>query len=389
MDYQTARFVGDIGERRVSDALASEAPALGYRLLNNLLLLDDQTTAQIDHLIVDRFGILVVETKSYHALIRGKSTDKRWTACYPGSAKKREQFLNPLLQNDRHREMVHRILGAHGLRYPAEYVQSLVVFAGGNLKALAVDDVDSMRVIPDSEIVDYLRARCGDFPPNPGALDAEQVANILSLFNSVNHAGNPEVEALHAENVLRATRRFGGRSRGAKRGSGSPAPRIPTASRQIFNSTDRYPDGSQFRSRSRRPARLSSFVSGLLVVALGMWILYGGGVSLVSGLASLWLHPSAVSLAPQAPAPEALPITDPTQPVSYDVPLALQRIREASPGIFARLANPTRPELSTTRGLPTYTWQYLDKPAGNAVTAHTIAITLGPDGQIAGVTGSQ
>ena len=389
MDYRTARFVGDIGERRVGDVLAGEAPALGYRLLNNLLLIDDQTTAQIDHFVVDRFGILVVETKNYHALIKGKSTDKRWTACYSGGAKKREQFLNPLLQNDRHREMVHRILGAHGLRYPAEYVQSLVVFAGGNLKALAVDDVDSMRVIPDSEIVDYLRARCGDFPPNPGALDAEQIANILSLFNSVNQAGNPQVVELHAENVARASRRFGGRSRDAKRAPGSPAPRIPTASRQVFNSTDRYPDGSQFRRRSRRPAGLSSFVAGLLLIAVAMWVLSGGVVSLVSALATLWLHPSVASIAAQAAAPETRLITDSMQPVSYDVPLALQRIREASPGIFARLANPTRPQLSTTRGLPTYTWQYLDKPAGNAVTAHTIAITLGPDGQIAGVTGSQ
>ena len=130
LNYDQASAIGNVGERRVGDSLRTEAAALGYRLIDNLLLIDDRTTAQLDHVIVDRFGILVVETKNYHALIKGKSDEQFWTACYSGKQRRRERFQNPLRQNDRHREMLHRVLGAFGTNLPPGYLQNLVVFAG-------------------------------------------------------------------------------------------------------------------------------------------------------------------------------------------------------------------------------------------------------------------
>ena len=232
LNYDQASAIGNVGERRVADSLRAESAALGFRLIDNLLLIDDRTTAQLDHVIVDRFGILVVETKNYHALIKGKSDEQFWTACYSGKQRRRERFQNPLRQNDRHREMLHRVLGAFGTNLPSGYLQNLVVFAGGNLSQLSLDDADSMRVIPDRDIADYLRARCGDFPPNPGALDAEQVTDLISVLKSANQASNPDVIALHAENVGRATRRFGDRFGAAGRPRARPRTRAPMARRR-------------------------------------------------------------------------------------------------------------------------------------------------------------
>jgi len=154
----------------VADLLRAEAPRLGYKMLNNLLLVDDRTTAQIDHVLVDRFGIVVVETKNYHALIRGRSDDRKWTACYSGKERRRERFPNPLRQNDRHREMLHRVLGACGRR----------VSTGSTSRASSSSPAGTSRISNSTmsircascagpEVVDYMRARCGDFSANPGA----------------------------------------------------------------------------------------------------------------------------------------------------------------------------------------------------------------------------
>ena len=389
MNHTQASAIGDIGERRVGDVLRSEAPALGFRLIDNLLLVDDLTTAQLDHVLVDRFGILVVETKEYRALIKGTSDDRFWTARYSGSGRRRDRFLNPLRQNDRHREMIHCILGASGRNLPPGYVQSLVAFAGGNLERLKVSEVDSMRVVPDREIVDYLRARCGDFQPNPGALDAEQVADLISLLESVNQAGNPDVIALHAENIGRATRRFGDWLHGNRPASSSAPSMSPYGAPTIYHAGARYPDVSNhapLRADSRRDRLMRQLLAALVLCVMAWWLLLGGGVVLI-GTVSTYLASAVVgglgTLTPAVTAPVPAPAT---QQVGYDVPLALRRLQEVDPTTYAKLSNASSPGLSVTRGLPTYTWQYVDQVAQGAATISSIAVTLDGNGRIVGVT---
>jgi len=387
LDYAQASAIGDVGERRVGDLLRSEAPALGYCMLDNLLLVDDQTTAQLDHVLVDRFGVVIVETKNYHALIRGKSDEKFWTACYSGKGRRRERFLNPLRQNDRHREMLHRVIQACGRRLPPEYVQSLVVFAGGNLAHLKVDDADALRVVPSREVVDYLRARCGDFQPNRGALDAQQVADLVSLLQSLNQARNHEVVAQHAANVTRASRRFGGQLRRNRPAPNTAPHHSPYGAPAVYNQNTRYPDGSQFAPARRNPwwARLGrQLLPLMLLLAFGWWFVDGGGGAVLGGaIASSILGATNRSAAAVSARPPTVSVA------TYDVSLARRKLKEASPSVYRQLANAETPRLSMTRGLPTYTWQYVNKTAANAVSVQEISVTLDAAGNIVGVTGGR
>ena len=389
LNYDQASAIGNVGERRVGDSLRTEAAVLGYRLIDNLLLIDDRTTAQLDHVIVDRFGILVVETKNYHALIKGKSDEQFWTACYSGKQRRRERFQNPLRQNDRHREMLHRVLGAFGTHLPPGYLQNLVVFAGGNISQINLDDADSMRVIPDREIVDYLRARCGDFPPNPGALDAEQVTDLISVLKSANQASNPDVIALHAENVGRATRRFGDRFRSSRPSPSPSSNTSPYGAPTIYHRGVRYPDGSQSAPARRPPASKSTFLAllaAVLVLTVGWWAFVGGGLISLANfgavLSSRGLAGFGAETTPNGAAPAAT-----TGVVAYDVNLALQRLTEASPEIRQRLSNASQPQLSVTNGMATYTWEYVSKSTQSSASVARISITLDSSGQIVGVTG--
>ena len=59
----------------------------------------DGTTSQIDHLIVSKYGLFVIETKNYDGWIFGDETSKDWTQVIYG---KKFKFFNPILQNKGH-----------------------------------------------------------------------------------------------------------------------------------------------------------------------------------------------------------------------------------------------------------------------------------------------
>ena len=51
-----------------------------YRVLNDVTLLtDDENTTQIDHIIISRFGVFVIETKARSGWIFGTETQREWT----------------------------------------------------------------------------------------------------------------------------------------------------------------------------------------------------------------------------------------------------------------------------------------------------------------------
>lgn len=70
-----------------------------------------------------------------------------------------------------------------------------------------------------------------------------------------------------------------------------------------------------------------------------------------------------------------------------DVPLARQRLREASPEIEQALVDPDNPAVSVQGDMTTYTWQYIRQTDPASATVKTIAITLDGSGLLVGATG--
>ena len=93
-----------------------------YRDLNNITIPTSNGTTQIDHIIVSRYGIFVVETKNMEGWIFGEAKQPQWTQSLYG---KKFRFQNPLHQNYRHIKALEEFLGL-----PAEYFHSVVCFIG-------------------------------------------------------------------------------------------------------------------------------------------------------------------------------------------------------------------------------------------------------------------
>ena len=94
-----------------------------YHLLNHVTIRMEDGTTQIDHILVSRYGVFVVETKDINGWIFANATDPRWTKVH---FRVKVSFQNPIHQNYRHVCAVRDLLSF----LPVDAVKSVVVFSG-------------------------------------------------------------------------------------------------------------------------------------------------------------------------------------------------------------------------------------------------------------------
>jgi hypothetical protein len=113
---------GRLGEFEVKKQL-NKLDAEEYTVLHDVLLPTVKgKTSQLDHLVISKAGIFVIETKNYRGWIYGSERSKQWTQVI---YKRKERFYNPLFQNYGHIQALKQIVGE---QFPIPYY-SLVVFS--------------------------------------------------------------------------------------------------------------------------------------------------------------------------------------------------------------------------------------------------------------------
>jgi hypothetical protein len=111
------------GELLLMRSVQEQLSGPNYHLLNHLTLQMKDGTTQVDHVLVSRFGVFVIETKDYGGWIFANPNHGTWTQVY---FKRKSKFQNPIFQNFRHVKAVQDILDF----LPQEAVKSVVVFTG-------------------------------------------------------------------------------------------------------------------------------------------------------------------------------------------------------------------------------------------------------------------
>lgn len=119
-------FKGWIGEAVLTIAKKIVLDGGVYFDLNNVTIPTTNGTTQIDHIIVSRYGIFVIETKNMAGWIFGDEKQSQWTQSLYG---KQFRFQNPLHQNYRHTKALEEFLGL-----PASCFHSVVCFVGESCK---------------------------------------------------------------------------------------------------------------------------------------------------------------------------------------------------------------------------------------------------------------
>ncbi len=114
---------GETGERKMVQALSSLSDN-EYIKLHNITIPDNQGgTTQIDHIVISKYGLFVIETKNYSGWILGNESQRKWTQVH---FKQKNQFQNPLRQNYKHTATLNKYLNL-----PQESIFSIVAFVGG------------------------------------------------------------------------------------------------------------------------------------------------------------------------------------------------------------------------------------------------------------------
>ncbi|WP_347880469.1 nuclease-related domain-containing protein [Vibrio alginolyticus] len=119
--FKSRWLKGVFGEFLVN-CLLSKLPESDYTLIKDVTLPTSDGTTQVDHIVVSRYGIFVVETKNMKGWIFGSARQKQWTQkIYRHSSK----FQNPLHQNYKHIKALETLLGCS-----EEHLHSVIVFIG-------------------------------------------------------------------------------------------------------------------------------------------------------------------------------------------------------------------------------------------------------------------
>ena len=79
-----------------------------YIVLNDIMILINGKTYQIDHVVLSKYGIFVIETKQYNGYITGDKYDNKWVRHLKDN--KKVYYTNPIRQNYGHVKAISELL---------------------------------------------------------------------------------------------------------------------------------------------------------------------------------------------------------------------------------------------------------------------------------------
>jgi len=116
------KIKGSIGESKVARQL-NKLNYEEYEVLHDILIMTNNGTSQIDHVVVSIYGVFVIETKNYSGWIHGNENSEYWTQSI---YKYKTKFRNPIKQNWSHVYALKDIL----LDFRQIIYHPIIVFTG-------------------------------------------------------------------------------------------------------------------------------------------------------------------------------------------------------------------------------------------------------------------
>ena len=181
-------FKGWLGEFRVRQLTAENLDADTYHQLHDVTLPTEDGTTQIDHIIVSKFGIFVIETKNMSGWIFGRACDSNWTQSFRNHKK---TFQNPLRQNYKHTKELNALLGVG-----EDKIFSIVVFTGdAEFKTQMPENVMHGR-----RLVRYIKSK------DTALLPESDLQRILLKINGTMLERSAETNSQHVFNLSKKHR---------------------------------------------------------------------------------------------------------------------------------------------------------------------------------------
>ena len=166
MKKKRNRSKTNVGEEEVKETLSK---IRGYKLLNDIMIRGNNGTSQIDHILIGKKGVFVIETKDYNGIIYGEEYSREWTQVIN---LKKNKFYNPIRQNYGHIKSLEKYITRKNIFI------SLIVFTNkSTLKKIKTDTP----VIQLKKLKKFIRKYKSD-----NNLTKEEIDNIYNLIRKNN-----------------------------------------------------------------------------------------------------------------------------------------------------------------------------------------------------------
>jgi hypothetical protein len=154
--------------------------------MNHVTLRLKDGTTQVDHVLVSRFGVFVIETKDHKGWIFANAKQANWTQVL---FKVKFKFQNPILQNFRHVRAVQDLLDF----LPTSAIRSVVVFTGeAEFKTEVPQGVFSL-----SGFIEHLREQTVE------VMSLNRVQFCVGRLETARLAVSDETDVEHVQNLRR------------------------------------------------------------------------------------------------------------------------------------------------------------------------------------------
>ncbi|MFT6631871.1 MAG: hypothetical protein ACJAS4_001832 [Bacteriovoracaceae bacterium] len=100
-------FRGWVGEKKATFAMWLSLDKEVYKRFHDVIIPASNGTTQIDHILVSKYGIFIIETKNKGGWIFGSEEQAKWTQTFH---RKKYSFQNPLRQTYRQKKILAEFL---------------------------------------------------------------------------------------------------------------------------------------------------------------------------------------------------------------------------------------------------------------------------------------
>ena len=198
---KSPKYKGRKGEERAHKILMTLSD--GYTILDDVILATNRGSTQIDHIVVSKYGVFVIEVKNYRGDIYGNDNREEWTqlivtpVTYSSSSKTytyvtKNKFYNPVKQAVGHAYAVQKQL----TEWSHLIVVPIVVFVG---EAVLKNVQTTYHVVYEKELLDTIRTYTTIYLKDE---EVQRVVERLSLRNSRELI----TERMHVANVNKTKR---------------------------------------------------------------------------------------------------------------------------------------------------------------------------------------
>ncbi len=181
---------GQKGEYEVSKTLGKNIDGRQY-IINNIIIVNEGKSSQIDHILIKKTGIFVIETKNYSGQIYGGENQREWTQVLQ-YGKVKNQFYNPIMQNKTHIYALSKVLVLKDcyfsiIVFPQAQLMTDVMPWVGNIGTMNNIINGQYREIFTSEEIFLIYQKLLDFKTNPRVSEKDHITSIRHMKRNINN----------------------------------------------------------------------------------------------------------------------------------------------------------------------------------------------------------